>query len=156
MAKFLKSFFQTEKRSHSYEGSSEDDRMDLPSTMEGRRKLSVSRSGRMKQAQKKRLSLSLDIYGNDTLQMPEKPKKMEYHVNPITSTANFTNQRRRSGDSKTSSESDKSIKSEEKNDPKTTEIVQDAKQRKMDIVEKVKTPEEEIDTAFQIIDNTLS
>lgn len=62
MAKFLKSIFQPTdvRRTVSYEGSSEEDR---EPPLDGRRKLSISRSGRMKQAQKKRLSLTLDIYG---------------------------------------------------------------------------------------------
>ncbi|RVE48257.1 hypothetical protein evm_007114 [Chilo suppressalis] len=157
MAKFLKSFFQTEKRSHSYEGSAEDDKTDLPPPMEGRRKLSVSRSGRMKQAQKKRLSLSLEIFGNDALQIQEKPKTLEYHVNSISKSPLPVNRRRRSGDSKISSDSEKNAKSEKSLSIATSET--DAKQKRNigeHNIEQKKTPEEEIDTAFEIIDKTLS
>ncbi|XP_034837222.1 uncharacterized protein [Maniola hyperantus] len=74
MAKFIKSFFNTtERRKNSrYEENEEDKSNPLPLG----RKLSISRSGRMKQAIKKRHSLSLDVYNQDT-QNAEKPKNTE-------------------------------------------------------------------------------
>lgn len=64
MAKFLKSIFNpAEKRKvPRHDDATEDDKVEEP-PMDGRRKLSISRSGRMKQANRKRHSLSLDLYG---------------------------------------------------------------------------------------------
>ncbi|XP_045780464.1 uncharacterized protein LOC123877658 [Maniola jurtina] len=74
MAKFIKSFFNTtERRKNSrFEENEEDKSNSLPLG----RKLSISRSGRMKQAIKKRHSLSLDVYNQET-QIIEKPKNAE-------------------------------------------------------------------------------
>jgi hypothetical protein len=59
MAKFIKSLFQTEKKPVVLEEIADE-----PPSLDSRRKLSVSRSGRMKHSQKKRLSLTLDIFGD--------------------------------------------------------------------------------------------
>ncbi|XP_063369252.1 uncharacterized protein LOC134657615 [Cydia amplana] len=74
----LMSFFQPEKRraSKKEEGLEERD----VSVVEDRRKWSISRSGRMKQANKKRHSVAKDLYG-ETCAPVEKPKTLEYHVN---------------------------------------------------------------------------
>lgn len=65
MAKFLKSIFNTSERRKlpRHECEAEDDKTDSP-PLDERRKLSISRSGRLKQANKKRHSLSLDLYGD--------------------------------------------------------------------------------------------
>lgn len=67
MAKFLKSIFNpAEKRKVSqYETEGGDEKTENSLPMDDRRKLSISRSGRMKQANKKRHSLSLDLYGDE-------------------------------------------------------------------------------------------
>ncbi|KPJ19162.1 hypothetical protein RR48_05472 [Papilio machaon] len=122
MAKFIKSFFQTpsDKRRNSQYGNEEDGTLTPP--LGGRRKLSISRSGRMKQSNKKRHSISLDLYG-ENLQSTEKTKTVEYHVNtPVN----------------------QSVKNDLKHEDKT--------QRRHSM--EVRTPEEEIDIAFNVIDNT--
>lgn len=65
MAKFLKSLFQTtpDKRKISQYGTEHEALGDVTPPMGGRRKLSISRSGRMKQTNRKRHSISLDLYG---------------------------------------------------------------------------------------------
>lgn len=61
MAKFIKSIFHpSERRKSRYEEGEEDKAVAPP--LDGRRKLSISRSGRMRQANKKRHSLSLELY----------------------------------------------------------------------------------------------
>ncbi|XP_063834820.1 uncharacterized protein LOC135083991 [Ostrinia nubilalis] len=146
MAKYIKSIFQPSetRRTVSYEGSSEEDRTDPP--LDGRRKLSISRSGRMRQAQKKRLSLSLEIYGADGENLPtEKPKSVEYHVNPASPPVQtFTNQRRRSGESRGSSDSGKVILRGQGN-----QVTVVCKENTSPVVT---SPDEEIDSAFEIID----
>ncbi|XP_050357781.1 uncharacterized protein LOC126778318 [Nymphalis io] len=121
MAKFIKSIFHNSdrRRSSRYE-ESEDDKPNAAPPLDGRRKLSISRSGRMRQANRKRHSLSLELY-NHEIQMTEKIKSNEYHTNnqkqtviDINQTTNFSTQLNQS-----------------------TEI---------------KTPEEEIDIAFEIIE----
>nr|XP_026498801.1 uncharacterized protein LOC113402709 [Vanessa tameamea]XP_026498802.1 uncharacterized protein LOC113402709 [Vanessa tameamea]XP_026498803.1 uncharacterized protein LOC113402709 [Vanessa tameamea] len=121
MAKFIKSIFHTtdRRRTSRYE-ESEEDKPNVAPPLDGRRKLSISRSGRMRQANRKRHSLSLELY-NHEIQMTEKSKCNEYHTNnqkqasiEINQTTNFSNQLNQ-----------------------TTEI---------------KSPEEEIDSAFEIID----
>ncbi|KAL0811403.1 hypothetical protein ABMA28_009806 [Loxostege sticticalis] len=147
MAKFLKSIFQPTdvRRTVSYEGSSEDDR---EPPLDGRRKLSISRSGRMKQAQKKRLSLSLDIYGAEGQNLPtEKPKSVEYHVNPASPPIrDNSNQRRRSGDSRTSTDSGKVVLRSQRNQ---VTVVSKEKRNTNPVV---MSPDDEIDSAFEIID----
>ncbi|XP_013138024.1 PREDICTED: uncharacterized protein LOC106102948 [Papilio polytes] len=121
MAKFIKSFFQTpsDKRRNSQYGE-EDGTLTPP--LGGRRKLSISRSGRMKQSNKKRHSISLDLYG-ENLQSSEKIKTVEYHVNaPVN----------------------QSVKNDLKHDDKVE------RRHSME----VRTPEEEIDIAFNVIDKT--
>ncbi|XP_045526460.1 uncharacterized protein LOC123715480 [Pieris brassicae] len=61
MAKIIKSIFNTSERRKS---RFEDKEEDVPSP-DLRRKLSISRSGRMRQANKKRQSLSLEVYGQE-------------------------------------------------------------------------------------------
>lgn len=63
MAKFIKSFFHTSDKKRSSRGLVLDE--DVPPPLDDRRKLSISRSGRMKQANKKRRSLCLDLYGDE-------------------------------------------------------------------------------------------
>ncbi|CAK1594556.1 unnamed protein product [Parnassius mnemosyne] len=124
MAKYIKSFFQTapDKRKNSQSGTENDgDVSDLTPHLSGRRKLSISRSGRMKQTNKKRHSISLEIYGAN-LQCTEKPKTVEYHVNaPVNQTV------------------------------KTTDLNNEDKLQRRHSTD-VRTPEEEIDIAFNIID----
>ncbi|CAH2059364.1 unnamed protein product, partial [Iphiclides podalirius] len=121
MAKFIKSLFQNtpDKRKPSQYGGEHEDLSDITPPMGGRRKLSISRSGRMKQTNRKRHSISLDIYG-ENLQSTEKPKSVEYHVNAPG---------------------------------KQTDLNKVDKQQRRHSSE-VKTPEEEIDIAFNIIDKT--
>ncbi|KAL4708590.1 hypothetical protein ACJJTC_014198 [Scirpophaga incertulas] len=139
MEKFLKSLFQSDKGKAREEP--EDDKE--PPPLEGRRKLSVSRSGRMKQANKKRLSLSLDIYGDDQHQMQEKIKTREYHVHSMSAPVADSNQRRSKTDIKSSTEDDRFPKKESHKLPEAL-VLED----------KIKTPEEEIDSAFEIIEKT--
>ncbi|XP_048001552.1 uncharacterized protein LOC125238306 [Leguminivora glycinivorella] len=73
----LMSFFQPEKRRAKKEEDIEE--RDVPA-VEDRRKWSISRSGRMKQANKKRHSVAKDLYGEACVPV-EKPKTLEYHVN---------------------------------------------------------------------------
>ncbi|VVC87891.1 unnamed protein product [Leptidea sinapis] len=112
MAKFIKSIFSTgERRKSRYEDGKDDDNaphMDL------RRKLSISRSGRMKQANKKRQSLCLDLYGKK-IQSCEKKSTESLNTSQNRKEHNIDNDRRRSTDL---------------------------------------TPEEEIDSAFEIIHKT--
>ncbi|XP_063389326.1 uncharacterized protein LOC134675097 [Cydia fagiglandana] len=74
----LMSFFQPEKRRASKKEEDLEER-DV-SVVEDRRKWSISRSGRMKQANKKRHSVAKDLYGEACVPV-EKPKTLEYHVN---------------------------------------------------------------------------
>ncbi|XP_072934732.1 uncharacterized protein [Epargyreus clarus] len=88
MAKFIKSIFNTtERRKNSRYEEPEEDK-DFTPPLDGRRKLSISRSGRMRQANRKRNSLSLELYG-ENLQSVEK-KNVEYHVNAPTNQTTFT------------------------------------------------------------------
>ncbi|CAG5013879.1 unnamed protein product [Parnassius apollo] len=122
MAKFIKSFFQTapDKRKNSQCGTENDGDVSVL-TPHLRRKLSISRSGRMKQTNKKRHSISLEIYGAN-LQCAEKPKTVEYHVNtPVNQTI------------------------------KTPDLNNENKIQRRHSTD-VRTPEEEIDIAFNIID----
>ncbi|XP_068625554.1 uncharacterized protein [Battus philenor] len=125
MAKFIKSFFQTttDKRKNSQYGTEHEDVCDLSPPLGGRRKLSISRSGRMKQSNRKRHSISLELY-RENLPSSEKTKTVEYHVNAPSSqpVINF----------------------DLKNEDRT--------QRRHST--EVRTPEEEIDIAFKIIDKT--
>ncbi|XP_012546732.1 uncharacterized protein LOC101735880 [Bombyx mori] len=143
MAKFLKSFFTpSEKRKHSkHDGETEDGKTDFP-PLDERRKLSISRSGRLKQANRKRHSLSLDLYGESN-QCIEKPKSREYHVQ-IASSDLITdkNQRRKSADSNNYIHT----KTERFHKTKT----QDNKQSNVN--DAGVCPETEIDSAFEIID----
>lgn len=64
MAKLLKSIFNTaERRKAPQEGEEEDEKHVTP-PMDSRRQLSISRSGRLRQANKKRHSLTLELYGD--------------------------------------------------------------------------------------------
>ncbi|XP_023940893.2 uncharacterized protein LOC112047856 [Bicyclus anynana] len=113
MAKFIKSFFSADRRRSRNEECEEDKNIAL--SLDGRRKLSLSRSGRMKQANRKRQSLSLDVYNHD-IQMSEKPKTTEIQ----------TAQR-------------KSV----------------IEENKTENVRRSLNAEEEIDTAFEIINKTI-
>ncbi|XP_026728928.1 uncharacterized protein LOC113494701 [Trichoplusia ni] len=88
MAKFLKSIFQpTDRRKSTYENEAEEEKTET-SPMGTKRQLSISRSGRMRQANKKRHSLALELYG-ETIQIDtvEAPKSIEYHVHSPSRTA---------------------------------------------------------------------
>lgn len=65
MAKFLKNIFHTTDRRKAphYESELEDERSESPQSGTTRH-LFISRSGRMRQANKKRHSLTLEIYGD--------------------------------------------------------------------------------------------
>ncbi|KAJ2937136.1 hypothetical protein O0L34_g19498 [Tuta absoluta] len=131
MAKFLKSFFTTEKRKPSSEEDGSGDREDFTPPLDGRRKLSISRSGKMKQANKKRYELSPDLYGTETIKY-EKPKNTEYHVNKVIEI-----------DSSRQPSLDRYSRDEKINKQKE-DSVNDRRGEK--------TPEEEIESAFEIID----
>ncbi|CAK1541045.1 unnamed protein product [Leptosia nina] len=103
MAKIIKSLFTTSERRKSRLEDKEED--NPPQDL--RRKLSISRSGRMRQANKKRQVLSLDVYGQE-IQNSDKQKQVDLKDNAEV-------KRRQS-----------------------TEL----------------SPEEEIDSAFEIIDKT--
>lgn len=107
------SFFQSEKRRTSKKEEDIEER-DV-SVVEDRRKWSISRSGRMKQANKKRHSVAKDLYG-ETCAPVEKPKTMEYHVNTLVKPLENA-----------------SIKPDES-------------------PSELKSPEEEIESAFEILD----
>ncbi|KAM3960657.1 uncharacterized protein ACR2FA_005247 [Aphomia sociella] len=106
MAKFIKSLFQPNdvRRSESYDEPTTEDTPPLDS----KRKLSMSRSGKLKQLYKKRHSLSMELYGENYKQL-DKPKSLEYHVNNTTKMEMRTHQRKKSTDSKTSQDTNKSI-----------------------------------------------
>ncbi|CAH0721186.1 unnamed protein product, partial [Brenthis ino] len=117
MAKLIKSIFHTSERRKSRYEEGEEDRNNVVPPMDGRRKLSISRSGRMRQANRKRNSLSLELY-NEEIQMTEKSKNTEFH----------SNQKQTMIETKPMSNLQRS---------QSTEL---------------KSPEEEIDSAFEIID----
>ncbi|XP_026754162.1 uncharacterized protein LOC113514310 [Galleria mellonella] len=126
MARFLKSLFSNnDKKSDLHDAPSED----IP-PQDMKRKYSMSRSGRLKQSNKKRHSLSLELYG-ENYQQADKPKSMEYHVNNPPIFEVKTHQRKKSSDSKTSQDSNRSLSvrqrtlergSEEKNQRTSTDI----------------------------------
>ncbi|KAI5645653.1 hypothetical protein NE865_02320 [Phthorimaea operculella] len=128
MAKFIKSIFTTEKKKPS---SEEDANCDFTPPLDQRRKLSISRSGRMKQANKKRFELSPDLYGEETIQY-EKPKNKEYHVNKVI---DIDPNRQPSLDRQSKEEKIEEHKRESANNRSGE-----------------KSPEEEIESAFEIID----
>ncbi|XP_038219747.1 uncharacterized protein LOC119838007 [Zerene cesonia] len=64
MAKIIKSLFNSTERRKLSRFEEKDEENSIP-PQDFRRKLSISRSGRMRQANKKRQSLSLDVYGQD-------------------------------------------------------------------------------------------
>ncbi|KAF9805029.1 hypothetical protein SFRURICE_002526 [Spodoptera frugiperda] len=89
MAKFLKNIFHTTDRRKAphYESELEDERSESPQSGTTRH-LFISRSGRMRQANKKRHSLTLEIYGdNIQIEAMEKTTSREYHVNAPSHTA---------------------------------------------------------------------
>uniref|UniRef100_A0A2A4K1X8 Uncharacterized protein n=1 Tax=Heliothis virescens TaxID=7102 RepID=A0A2A4K1X8_HELVI len=155
MAKFLKSIFQpTDRRKPAYEHEAEEDRSESPQPA-SRRQLSISRSGRMKQANKKRHSLTLELYG-ETIQIDavENPSPMEYHVHAPSHTAppvlepNSTN----TGRFDTADMNDVIDLPNQSTDlAKTIDITLEAKLRTVGIE---KSPEEEIDNAFEILDKS--
>ncbi|XP_041985347.1 uncharacterized protein LOC121737727 [Aricia agestis] len=61
MAKFIKSIFHTGERKYKHD---DEDKTEASPPLDDRRKLSISRSGRLK-ANKKRQTLSLDVYGQE-------------------------------------------------------------------------------------------
>ncbi|XP_049880915.1 uncharacterized protein LOC126377242 [Pectinophora gossypiella] len=140
MAKFLKSFFTPDKRKTSRMEGEGEEVNDFTPPMDGRRNLSISRSGRMRQAHKKRHSLSMELYGEKN-QPTEKPKSVEYHVNKSEATLQ---QNKRSS---TEQEVNKEVKEHaEKN------VKEDKRRNSVDMI---KTPEEEIESAFEVIDKVL-
>ncbi|CAH2096975.1 unnamed protein product [Euphydryas editha] len=117
MAKFIKSIFlTTDRRKNSRHEEGDEEKVNNALPLDGRRKLSISRSGRMKQANRKRHSLSLEVY-NQEIQMNEKRKSVDYQTNqkPIVMEMQTTNMQR-------------------------------------SCTPPLKTPEEEIDRAFEIIE----
>ncbi|CAG4978827.1 unnamed protein product [Colias eurytheme] len=64
MAKIIKSLFNSSERRKLSRFEEKDEENSIP-PQDFRRKLSISRSGRMRQANKKRQSLSLDVYGQE-------------------------------------------------------------------------------------------
>ncbi|XP_013185146.1 uncharacterized protein LOC106130768 [Amyelois transitella] len=141
MAKYLKSLFTpSEKKSRTivYEGDLEDGEP----PMDSRRKLSISRSGRLKQANKKRHSLSKDLYG-ENYTPAERPKTMEYHVNqPVKPDITIDSNRRWSADAKVA----------EPTDEKSTNLNPTVVDRRPSTDARVL--ETEIDNAFEAIDKT--
>lgn len=65
MAKFIKSIFTPEKRRNIYDDELEGEGETPP--LDERRKLSMSRSGRLKQSYKRRQQLSVEVYGGEVL-----------------------------------------------------------------------------------------
>ncbi|XP_045455394.1 uncharacterized protein LOC123665092 [Melitaea cinxia] len=117
MAKFIKSiFYTTDRRKNSKHEEGDEEKVTNALPLDGRRKLSISRSGRMKHSNRKRHSLSLELY-NQEIQMTEKRKSVEYQTNqkPIVKEMQTTNMQR-------------------------------------SCTPPLKTPEEEIDRAFEIIE----
>lgn len=63
MAKFIKSIFYTnDRRKNSKHEEGDEEKVTNALPLDGRRKLSISRSGRMKHSNRKRHSLSLELY----------------------------------------------------------------------------------------------
>ncbi|GBP80814.1 hypothetical protein EVAR_60441_1 [Eumeta japonica] len=125
MSKVLKSFFPSNEKRISTKNHDNEITEDHPLPLDSRRKLSISRSGKMKQTNKKRHTLSPDLYGNfNTLQMPERQSSMEYHVHSKT----FTEQIQNGG--------------------ATAAIETEPKRPSGGAT----SPEEEIDSAFEVID----
>ncbi|CAH0597714.1 unnamed protein product [Chrysodeixis includens] len=150
MAKFLKSIFQpTDRRKSTYNENDGEEEKTETSPMGTKRQLSISRSGRMRQANKKRHSLALELYG-ETIQIDtvEAPKSREYHVHTpsrtapadlaVTPTTKFEKAIQDSID--TNAEVEKTL--ETHFDTNTS------------IVAAATSPEEEIDSAFEIIDKS--
>ncbi|XP_075986569.1 uncharacterized protein LOC142983528 [Anticarsia gemmatalis] len=149
MAKFFKSIFHTtDRRKSTFEGEGEEEvKADTP-PMDGRRQLSISRSGRMRQANKKRHSLTLELYGETIhIDAVEKPKSVEYHVHsPVSPTApaNFDK------DNRLDDDSDIEIIQKDIDNPFQVSL-----ENKLKALENgAKSPEEEIDNAFEIIDKS--
>ncbi|XP_059050637.1 uncharacterized protein LOC131845572 isoform X2 [Achroia grisella] len=105
MAKFIKSLFNTSdtKKSDLYDGTPSED----STPQDIRRTYSISRSGRMKQYNKKRHTLSMELYG-ENYQQADKSRSVEYHVNNSTIFEVKTHKRNKSSDSKTSQDSNRS------------------------------------------------
>ncbi|XP_030023850.2 uncharacterized protein LOC115442820 [Manduca sexta] len=119
--------------------------------MDGRRKLSISRSGRMKQANRKRHSLSLDLYGENGQNTcsTEKPKVIQDN-GPTSAPADIEGDRQNRRRSADDYNEPKVIHS------KTVDVVANSgsqsKHRRLSV--EPKSPEEEIDSAFEIIDKS--
>ncbi|XP_047036255.1 uncharacterized protein LOC124642008 [Helicoverpa zea] len=156
MAKFLKSIFHTTDRrkpSH-YEHEVEDERSESPPP-ERRRQLSISRSGRMKQANKKRHSLTLELYG-ETIQIDavENPVPMDYQIHSPSHTApaDLEPYSANPGRFDTADMNDVIDLPDQSTDlAKTIEVTLEAK---LSTVAIEKSPEEEIDNAFEILDKS--
>ncbi|CAB3258382.1 unnamed protein product [Arctia plantaginis] len=123
--------------------------------MDGRRQLSISRSGRLRQANKKRHSLTLELYG-DTIDIDQikKHTHVEYHVHgPASNTAPTTfdgNDNRLDDDSSIEDmKTENVIRTEH-----TFEVNLEKKLNALALESGNKTPEEEIDNAFDVIDKS--
>ncbi|KAJ0170810.1 hypothetical protein K1T71_013582 [Dendrolimus kikuchii] len=147
MAKFLKSIFNpTEKRrAPHYEGEAGDEKTENALPMDERRKLSISRSGRMKQANKKRHSLSLELYGDENMQSTDKPKTMEYYVNnAVSAPADFAD-RRKSADVNSAPDF---------NSEKSVSIRDSPENKQRRLSAGASSPDEDIDSYFEVIDKS--
>ncbi|KAH9643178.1 hypothetical protein HF086_010630 [Spodoptera exigua] len=116
-----------------------------------RRQLSISRSGRMRQANKKRHSLTLELYG-ESIQIDaiEKTTTREYHVNTPSHTAPAVVEspvKTRLGTVDREDRYPKSMST----DISTFDIPLD---NAVKTVSKEISPEEEIDNAFEILDKS--
>lgn len=161
MAKFFKSIFHTTDRRmaphYREEADTDEDRSESPQTVT-KRQLSISRSGRMRQAPKKRHSLTLELYG-EAIQIDavEKPQAMEYHVNTPSHTAPAVLGPRKSRFGSTEPEEVKPKEVDPSTEFANFDVV--PLQKKLSTVAlnvdpAAKSPEEEIDLAFEILDKS--
>lgn len=159
MAKFLKTIFSSSserKRSSkcSDKGLDDDGRNDFSVPGDDRRKLSISRSGRMKQNNKKRAQLSSEVFGEE-LQVQHKPTTIEYHVHRKKPQVD---QQQPQEVSKTKDNVDITEGSTEGNNNARSSLtlttnLQDERRKSQDL-----TPEEaqiEIDNAFKILNTAV-
>ncbi|KAJ8709714.1 hypothetical protein PYW08_009718 [Mythimna loreyi] len=159
MAKFFKSIFHTTDRRkaphYRDDPDVDEDRSESPQAG-SKRQLSISRSGRMRQYNKKRNSLTLELYGETiSIDAVEKPQAMEYHVNAPSHTAPAVLGSRKS---RFGSTEPKEVKPKEVDSSAEFAIIDvvplQSKLSTVAIDTSAKSPDEEIDLAFEIIDKS--
>lgn len=158
MAKFFKSIFHTTDRRraphYNEHADADEERSESPSAGT-KRQLSISRSGRMRQANKKRHSLTLELYG-ETIQIDavERPQPMEYVVNTPSHTAPAALGPRKSRFGSTEPEDIQPREVDSSTEFATFDVVPLQTKLSTVAIDSPKSPEEEIDQAFEILDKS--